>query len=475
MTHEVRFDVSGPTGLAAWLAGMMLVSACAATMPDAAPGTLHARGEYTAAERAAARELKTRPDDPALWHIRMDAVIRGGDAKRGVDLYMEWHHRRKSYDTAALRAMAMATLWRALDREHEDVRIQALDALGELATRELDHDARALLGHGSERVAAAAAALLAGRDARARARAMELLRSASAEVRATCAAGLGRARGDDARGALAQALADTAPGVRREAVRALARRQALASDELIRIAREDTDGSVRAAALQALARTRVEAALPVAQAALADAFLGARLAALAVLASFPDQSRERIAAVAASGDLFVALRAAVTLRRMGAEVPAHMLEWALRHPSVSIRAAALNALGDALPANEALSMLAAPLGDERMEVRLAAARVLVRLGRTGQAAEIFAAALEAPRDEVRVQAAADLVRMNDGRGLDALARLGRSPARETRQAVVRAHRGTDNPTLPLVAALGDAEATVRVEAAASLLALLGRR
>ena len=116
------------------------------------------------------------------------------------------------------------------------------------------------------------------------------------------------------------------------------------------------------------------------------------------------------------------------------------------------------------------------IGDARPEARLAAARVLERTGEPGLAAEICTAALTDPRADIRLQAATDLLRMSDesnrDRGYRALVELGRNPSPQIRQAAVAAHRNTDNPTLPLVTALGDDHPEVRLEAAAALLALL---
>jgi HEAT repeat protein len=448
---------------------------------SAAPGIrqvqqLYERGDYAGAGRAADKELERTPGDATLWRLKIDAAIRSGDSKRGVDLYMEWHRMRRHYDQPLLRSMAVSTLWHALGAAAADIRAQALQAVERLDVEALHGDVAPLLSDPDDVVAATAAVVLAAEQDRARARGMALWRSTDPRVRATVIAGFGRLFGARMHGDIVAALADPSPHVRQTAVVVLGRAPSSSDTaRLLQMAREDADGRVRAAALGALARSKSKNAFEAARAALADPYLGARLAALALLSRWPEKSRDVLLEQAGSSDLYVALRAAVAVRKAGGEVPMQTLQWALKHPTWTIRVAALNALSEITSDKVALSLIDDSLDDERVEVRLAAARVLLRSGRHGRAAEIFAAVLDAPRDEPRVQAAIDLVRMHDDRGRAALVRLARSPSASTRRQVAGAHRYMDNPTLPLVAALGDPSAEVRIEAATTMLWLLNRR
>jgi HEAT repeat protein len=460
-----------------WSIASLVIAACGSAAPGLGQAQrLYERGDYAGAERAADGELARSPRDPALWRLKIDAAIRGGDSQRGVSLYMQWHRLRRHYDHALLGRMALSTLWQALSAADADVRVQALQAIERLDLDGLHGDAGRLLTDQDERVAAAAAVLLAAEQERARERGMALLRSPDPQVRAVVIAGLGHLFGTRVHGDVVTALGDPSPHVRRAAVQVLGR-DPRPDDiaRLMQIAREDAEGSVRAAALQALTRNRSSNAQDAARAALADPYLGARLAALALLSRWPEKNRDLLLEQARSSDFFVALRAAVTVRKTGGEVPVQTLQLALKHRSWPIRVAALNALAEATSDKVALALIEHSLTDERIEVRLAAARVLHRFGSVGRAAEIAAAALETPRDAPRIQAAIDLLRMHDDRGRAALMRLSRSPSASTRRQIASAHRYMANPTLPLVAALGDSAAEVRVEAAATLLWLLNRQ
>jgi HEAT repeat protein len=460
-----------------WSIACLLIAACG----SAAPGVrqvqrLYETGDYAGAERAADRELARTPRDATLWRLKIDAAIRSGDSERGVDLYMQWHRLRRHYDQPLLRSMAVSTLWQALGAANAELRRQALQAIERLDIEALYRDVATLLSDQDELVAATAAIVLAAEQESARARGMALWRSADPRVRAMVIAGLGRVLGTRVHGDVLAALDDASPHVRHAAAVVLGRAPSSGDTaRLLQMAREDADGRVRAAALAALARSRSENAFEAARAALVDPYLGARLAALALLARWPEKSRELVLEQARSSDLYVALRAAVAVRKAGGEVPMQTLQWALKHPTWTIRVAALNALSDATSDKVRLALISDSLQDERVEVRLAAARVLLRSGKQGRAADIFAAALDAPRDELRIQAAIDLVRMHDDRGRAALVRLARSPSATTRRQVAGAHRYMDNPTLPLVTALGDSAAEVRIEAAATMLWLLNRR
>jgi hypothetical protein len=102
--------------------------------------------------------------------------------------------------------------------------------------------------------------------------------------------------------------------------------------------------------------------------------------------------------------------------------------------------------------------------------RLAAARVLAYHGDKAGATAIFAAALAG---DAAVAAATDLAKLGDARGLDVLARAVRDESRtpDQRAAVASAHATANRVTPALVAALADKSGTVRVEAAAAIVAI----
>ncbi|HSK00880.1 MAG TPA: hypothetical protein VK932_06555, partial [Kofleriaceae bacterium] len=103
-------------------------------------------------------------------------------------------------------------------------------------------------------------------------------------------------------------------------------------------------------------------------------------------------------------------------------------------------------------------------------VRLAAARTLASTGEQAAAIELFAAALAG---DSALSAAADLARLGDARGTELLDRTVRDAAAgpDARAAAAAAHVTARRVTPGLVAALADASAVVRVEAAAALVAI----
>jgi len=458
---------------------MLLATSCASTTPKRVRHAqeLLAAGEYEAAERAADEELQAAPEDPALWHIKIRAPMERGDGARSVEHYMRWHHIRRHYDNAAMRAMAVAALSQGLRSPSASVRAQAVGAASRLRIRSLRDEIAALVRDRDERVAAAAAIALLSDSGEARERAVALLGSDDPSVRARIVTGI--AREVEARADLLRALADPSPIVRRAAVAALGKRQrGLESMKLVEIARKDPDGTVRAEALAALAQKKCKCALEAVDPALADPYLGARLAALPILARHGGVGRARLASLAGSDDLYVSLRAAVLLRKLGGDPPTDNIERALGNGKWGVRAAALNALSEIVPTERALELVGPALLDERIEVRLLAARVLVRLGRPGRAIQTFESALESPSEALRLTAASQLLRVDDDLGTKALGELAKSPSETTRAAAAAAFRGADNVNLTLVGILGDESAEVRIAAAETLLGLLrwtGRR
>ncbi|MCG8421512.1 MAG: HEAT repeat domain-containing protein [Proteobacteria bacterium] len=455
---------------------LLCVLACAGATPQHVQvQNLFDRGDYRAAERAADHALARQPGDAALWRLKIIATLRTGDSARAVALYMKWHRLRRHYDGEALRAMAVSTLWRGLGDGSPGVRARAVRLSGRLGAGELSNAVRARLRDSSDRVAAAAAFALVTRHADAKTRALELLSSADSGARVDAIRALGRIGSADIWRHVEALSNDADPRVRRAAVMVLRQHRVPGRlSRLVHIARADSHGSVRTAALRALIGVERAIALSSGRRATADPYMGARLAGVALVAHWPDEHRSELAGLAASSDPYVALHAAVALRKAGGDAPVQAVQLALGQRSWTVRVTAVNLLAELLPRQTALSFATELLGDPRAEVRLASARVLVGMGQRDRAAEVIAQLLDSPRAEMRVRAAAALVRMGDERGYRAVTELSRSSRAATRQAAVQVHRHMDRPTLPLVSALGDRAIEVRIEAAAVLIALLER-
>lgn len=463
-----------------WMLAVLWAPACSGSSGGDAVhvSALYRQGEFSQAEKAAHRELQRTPDDAELRRLEIAAAIRSGEHQRGVDLYLQWHRARRHYDPIALRDMAVSTLWHGLQHSDASVRLQAVRTvvtLGRSRARRhvqvLERPVTERIDDSDERVAAAAVGIKTG--SRGRQRARQLFESADDGVRASVIRGLKTGSNQDAKELLERALTDRSARVRRAAVVHLGRAANIASrDVLLRLAEIDAADNVRAAALRALASRKHKRVLAVAEKALQDRFVGVRLAALDIVTQWPKRHRDTLSRLARSPDAFVSLRASVALQKRGDTVPIQPLQLALAHAQWSVRVAALNAIAELLSEREAIGMLKPLVIDQRVEVRLAAARVLMRFGRTSRARAILVSALDDARDEPRVQAAIDLLRMNDQAGREALIRLSASPSVATRRQAARAHRYTDNPDLPLVRAMGDTAAVVRITAAATLLELL---
>ena len=458
--------------LAALLAALSTVACGPPQDPDAWQAQSHFRqGQFQDAETAAQQTLARDPDNPEMRRLEIDAAIRRGDSARGVELYMQWHRHRRSYDAKALRSMAISTLRRGLVENAPDVRATAVRAIARARLRQVTGELLRLLDDPAPQVVVAV--VLAVSERRTWERATQLAQSGDASARARLLAGAPRSYRKHLAGAARTALGDQDGRVRKAAASAIGRfGLADMQPQLLQRTTDDSDGSVRAAALRSLTKLGDASVEPVARKALTDDHLGVRLAALAALAQRPKANRALLQQLAHASDSFLALRAAVVARRLGYEVPMPTLQLALGHRQWAVRVAAVNALPQLLPERDAVSLLEPLLTDARIEVRLATARALVQLGHKSRARPVFIAALGATTDGPRVQAAIDLLRLKDDSGRDALTELARSPAAETRRMAAEAHAYTDNPGLPLVHALGDADAKVRLAAAATLLELL---
>lgn len=430
--------------------------------------TLLARGDFDGATKAADQELNRYPKHPTLWRVKIRAAMGAGDNARAVELYMQWHKLRHRYDPKALEVMAMTTMWQGLRVPSADIKVRTIQAIERLELEKLARDVGDRIADDDDIVAAAASIALLRSHPQAPRVATQMLRSDQVRARVIAVSGIARKIKSRARDDIVAALDDASPLVRSAAVRGLAAMKSKKDRKrFIALARNDKDGGVRAAAIHGLRMGKHKNIFPIARAAVSDTYLGARLAAVYILAE-SDPGRAILAKLARTGEPFVALRAAVALKKHDTDV----VERALRNPAWTVRAAGLNAVAQLASKTDAIAIAEKALKDVRIEVRLAAARALDRLGRKGAAMGVYFQALEAERDMPRLQAAIALIRMDDSKGHEALRKLSKSPTISTRMAAVSAHRYLDRPTIPLVHALADETGSVRIEAAETLLLLL---
>ncbi len=427
--------------------------------------TLLARGDYAGAERAADRQLASAPDDGELWRLKMDAVMRQGDHRRAVDLYLAWHRRLRRYDPRAIRVLAVAAVREAARDPDPAIRARAVALAAHLAP-ELGEVARDALADPSPRVRVSAARAVGG--SRGRAVARPLLTDPDPRVRAAAVAVVGGGGGDRARDAALAALADPSAAVRAAAVRALAARGAADVRARLRgLVTGDPDGSVRADALRTLdpgASSSVNLALR----ALDDDYLGARLAAIFILERDAERGIPALRAAVTSPEPYTALRAAVALGNANVAVGTDVVDRALADRRWNVRAAALNAVAEIAPRADAIGIARRALVNDNFEVRMAAARALARLGETGKAAAAYQAALSAPTDDARLQAALGLLLLGDDSAIDALTKLLASPDPQTRAAAATSLGRSSEVPLALVRALANPDAGVRLAAAAAI-------
>jgi len=453
------------------LVGLVALGACGA-FPKGVERAhrLMAAGDYRQAERVAETELARHPKHPVLWRIKIQAPIELGDSARAVKRYRQWHELRKHYDNKAMRAMAIATLDRALHSADARLRRAAVGAVAAMSVGRLRRSVVRLLSDRDDTVAATAALALLPRDKRAAPAARRLLESTNARARALAVTAVaGKLEHLDVG---LTALADASPQVRRAAASALARFGARAHQPLVRLATSDHVGSVRATAFSALARAKVPDSAKLAGVALRDKYVGSRLAAIALLSKAGKAGRSQLLALTKTADAFVAIRAAVALRYLGGERRPDAVERALNSSDWTVRSAALNALAEVSEPADAVRLAKRALTDPRAEVRLTAARSLARSGMPGEAMAVFQTALGSARESIRLRAAAELLRLDEGSGRRALAKLLHSKNVATRIAAVHVYARAENATLTLVDALADKAAGVRLAAAESLMRLL---
>jgi HEAT repeat protein len=405
----------------------------------------------------------------------MRAALGAGDARKAVELYGSWRQKRGGDDDpAALRMLATTTLWQGLRASSPAIRTQSIQAVERQKIESLASEVAELVTADDDLVAAAAASALLTAHPSAPQVLTDLLKSEDAAARALAVDGIGRGAGEYARDDLVAMLRDPDPGVRRAAIGAVGQFAAGEDlDLLAALATGDKDGGVRARALRVLASRSADGRTELARRATADTYLGARLAAIDLLArDGSGAAHAALVELAGSPDLEIALPAAAALLRGDdAAAAVAVIERAMRAPGWTARAAAVNAAG-AAPRNDALRLGGRAIVDPRAEVRLAAARLLLHLGNDHRARAELTAALSSSDPLVRIDAAVDLVRLGDVRGTDVMDRLARSASADVRRAAVQAHTSARRVTPGLVAALADADPTLRISAAELILDVL---
>lgn len=440
---------------------LLLATACGG--PSAAARraqTLVDAGDYAGAAQLAEAELASNPRDGDLWRVRMRAALGQNDATAAVAHYHAWRALRGSDDPAAMRMMAMTTLWQALESPSVDARVAAIQAVERLEIEQLADAVADRMADDEDLVAAAAAIAILKSFPQAPQLATDLLRSDDAGARAICVEGIGRKVGARAADDLRALADDGDAGVRRAVVRALAAIADPADTELLTQMAGDQDTEVRAAALTALARGKRGDQTALAISALTDEHLGVRLAAVKLLGGAG--ARSQLAALLTGADLVIAAHAARELARDLPTEAAAALDRALADADWTIRAGALN-LAQAVVGKDGMRRRAAgALDDQELAVRLAAARLL---GDASRATAIFAEALGDA--SLRIGAAIDLARLGDPRGLDTLDQLVTDDS--TALAAASGYAAARRLAGGVVTALASPNPAVRLAAAESIL------
>ena len=452
------------------LISLFVLAACGPSAGVKRAQSLLDRGDYRGAATAADEELGKTPGDAQLTRIRIRAALGMGDAKDAVARYRAWRAGRPDEDLAALRTMAMTTLWQGLTSPSAQVQVQAIQAIERLEIEAFAHDVGERMGDDDDAVVAAAAIAVLRAFPQAPDVATDMLKSPDPQARAIAVEGIGRKVGKYAAEDLRFAAVDTDPRVRAAAAFAIAALADPRDTERLTELATDTSADVRAVALRALARGNRGDLGAIAEQALADAALGVRLAAVDLYVA----SRGRPAArdLLAHEDAMVAAYAARALKDPQAGAAA--VDRALAHEDWTIRAGAVNLMEVALGKDAARTRADKAAGDPAVAVQIAAARLIAYMGDKPRAISIYAAALATAEPQDKVGAAAELARLGDARGVAALEELAATDDPDVRRSVITAHRAARVITPGLWGALADDDAGNRIEAAAALYELGAR-
>jgi len=383
-------------------------------------------------------------------------------------------------DDARVRRQAESVVWGAMAAPSPELRVEATRIAADVADPMLDRGLGARLGDPSPSVRATAAAALVRETPLAAAALQQIFDGSDADAKVIAIDAIGAL--DDGKALLPKLAADADVRVRARVATAIAQWKPEGARALLDKLLRDEDPGVRGQALAGLARLGDRSALGEITGALEDPSLGVRLAALGALVRVGrDAVGNQLLALAAgpqassasapsNKERYVALRAAVQLSRVGragAALPAVRAAAEDRDPA--LRAAAMNAAGELGPQGCALAL--AHLSDPDVDVRLAAARAAAAGGRHDRALPVLVSALETPR---RLDAADELARLGDPRGLGVLQSAARSPDVRERRTALALLAPLSDGRAALVAALGDGDAGIRLDAAGALLRRLLR-
>ncbi|HUQ08458.1 MAG TPA: HEAT repeat domain-containing protein [Kofleriaceae bacterium] len=432
--------------------------------------TLLDQGDYRGAATAADEELGKAPGDAQLTRIRIRAALGMGDAKDAVARYKAWRSGRTEEDLAALRTMAMTTLWQGLTSPSAQVQVQAIQAIERLEIETFAHDVGEQMGDDDDVVAAAASIAVLRAFPQAPDVATDMLKSDDPAARAIAVEGIGRKVGKHAADDLRFAAVDADARVRAAAAMAIAALADPRDTERLTELATDKSADVRAVALRALTRGNRGDLGALAEAALSDGSLGVRLAAVDLLVA--SRGLPAVRPLLSHEDAMVAAYAARALKDPQAGVAA--VDRALAAEDWTIRAGAVNLMEVALGRDAAKTRADKAAGDPVIGVQIAAARLIAYMGDKPRAIGLYAAALEKAEPHEKVGAAAELAHLGDARGVAALEALAAAPEPEVRRAVITAHRAARVITPGLWGALADDDAGNRVDAAAALYELGAR-
>ncbi len=449
---------------------VLVAAACGPSAGVKRAQTLLDRGDYKAAADAADQELGKTPNDGQLIRIRIRAALGMGDARDAVARYRTYRAGRPDEDLAALRTMAMTTLWQGLTSPSAQVQVQAIQAIERLEIEAFAHDVGDRMGDDDDAVVAAASIAILRAFPQAPDVATEMLKSEDPRARAIAVEGIGRKVGKHAAEDLRFAAVDPDPRVRAAAVFAIAALADPADTERLSELTGDRSAEVRNAALRALSRGKRGDLGAVAERALADESLGVRLAAVDLLVA----SRGRPAArpLLTHADAMLAAYAARALKDPQAGAAA--VDRALADAAWTIRAGAVTLLAAALGTEGARPRAEKATSDPTVAVQISAARLLAYMGDRERAIAVYAAALSSAEVDDRVGAAAELAHLGDARGAATLEELAATTEPGVRRAVITAHRAARVITPGLWGALADEDASNRIEAAAALYELGAR-
>ncbi|MGE0867150.1 MAG: HEAT repeat domain-containing protein [Kofleriaceae bacterium] len=429
---------------------------------------LYETGDYAGAKRAAVEGLQAHPDDDALWGMRVRAAVALGDRREIRAAYGSYRTQRGEDDRELVRDLAIATLGQALASPSAKLKLTAIETI---AAAQLEVFAEAVtmrMDDNDDRVVAAAAIAVLHAHPQAPQIADDMLRSEDPEARRIVVDGIGRKVGAIAARELRAAVLDPDPRVRIAAIRWLGTLRDREAFEVIARQLRHPDVAVRAVAASALAKIGIGNLGALGKQALGDQALAVRLAGIELLVA-AKRSDELVAIAQRDTDPMVALEAAIAAKRTDLAAPA--LERAIKSDDWTDRAGAANSAARALGTEQATELARRLVNDTDGRVRLAAGRVLAHAGQRDAAVAVFVAALSAP--DLAIDAAGELAELGDQRGIDLIDAALSDAQRpvDQRMAAITAHRSARVVTPGLIAAIADPSSTVRVAAAAVLIAL----